>query len=76
MSASAYFFGLFYSKFSLETAITRNTRVKELCEEILEVQKSSAGDLGKNGGGGKSGEPQGNFRTRKNRTQLAPARRW
>ncbi len=40
---------------SLETAITRNTRVKELCEEILEVQKSSADDLWKNGGDGKSG---------------------
>ena len=48
---------------SLETAISRNTRVKELCEEILEVQKSSASDLGKNGGAGKSGRrnkrPQG-----------------
>ncbi len=76
MSASAYFFGLFYSRFSLETAITRNTRVKELCEEILEMQRSSAGDLGKNGDDGKSGESQGNLRTRKNRTQLAPARRW
>jgi len=48
---------------SLETAITRNTRVKELCEEILEVQKSSADDLWKNGNYGKSGRrnkrPQG-----------------
>ena len=38
---------------SLETAISRNTRVKELCEEILEVQKSSADDLWKNGGDGR-----------------------
>jgi len=48
---------------SLETAITRNTRVKELCEEILEVQKSSANSLGKNGGKRNSGRrmkrPQG-----------------
>ena len=48
---------------SLETAITRNTRVKELCEEILEVQKSSANSLGKNGGRRNSGRrmkrPQG-----------------
>ena len=40
---------------SLETAITRNTRVKELCEEILEVQKSSTSGLRKNGGKGKGG---------------------
>ena len=48
---------------SLETAITRNTRVKELCEEILEVQKSSTSGLRKNGGKGKGGRrnkrPQG-----------------
>ena len=48
---------------SLETAITRNTRVKELCEEILEVQKSSTSGLWKNSGKGKSGgrnkRPQG-----------------
>ena len=40
---------------SLETAISRNTRVKELCEEILEVQKSSTSGLRKNGGKGKGG---------------------
>ena len=34
---------------SLETAITRNTRVKELCEEILKVQESSVSGLGGNG---------------------------
>ena len=48
---------------SLETAISRNTRVKELCEEILEVQKSSTSGLRKNGGKGKGGRrnkrPQG-----------------
>ena len=40
---------------SLETAISRNTRVKELCEEILEVQKSSTSGLRKNGGKGEGG---------------------
>ena len=48
---------------SLETAIARNTRVKELCEEILKVQESSVSGLGGNGGDGKSGRrnkrPQG-----------------
>lgn len=48
---------------SLETAIARNTRVKELCEEILKVQESSVSGLGGNGGNGKSGRrnkrPQG-----------------
>ena len=40
---------------SLETAISRNTRVKELCEEILEVKKSSTSGLRKNGGKGEGG---------------------
>ena len=41
---------------SLEDAIARNIKVKELCEEILSVQKAAGGKAGRNNGRPRGGK--------------------